>query len=94
MAHPAYRGRRWITVRAAVLERDGWRCQLCGEPIDPYLPPGSHDDAGTADHIIPVLAGGAWHDPANLRAAHVRCNRARANATRHRRRRYPTPRAW
>lgn len=96
MAHPAYRGRRWSTVRLEVLERDAWRCALCGGDIDRHARPGSTDTAGTADHIVPVLAGGAWWDLSNLRAAHVGCNRARANKTRHRRRprRYPPPGGW
>lgn len=95
MAHPAYRGRRWTEVRHEVLERDDWTCALCGKPIDRNLPPGSHDRAGTADHIVPVSDGGRWWALRNLRAAHVSCNRARANATRHRGvRKYPNPRTW
>jgi 5-methylcytosine-specific restriction endonuclease McrA len=91
---PQYRGQRWRTLRLHVLERDGWVCQLCFEPIDP------HARARTArapvvDHIIPVSAGGAWHDPTNLRAAHWGCNGARANNGRKARAPvYPFPRRW
>lgn len=52
-----------------MLERDGYLCQLC---FDPRLP------ADSADHIVPLVAGG----PSvldNLRAAHKSCN-SRRNA--------------
>jgi len=45
--------------RLAVLEAAGWRCQMM---------PGCLNRATTADHIIPLVAGGG-HDLANLRAA-------------------------
>jgi 5-methylcytosine-specific restriction endonuclease McrA len=93
MTHPAYRGRRWIEVRLAVLLRDRWTCQLCGGLISAHLPPGSHDDAGTADHIIPIAHGGRWWAMDNLRAAHVRCNRKRGAKT-GTAVKYPAPRAW
>jgi 5-methylcytosine-specific restriction endonuclease McrA len=60
-------------VRFRILERDGWRCYLCGTLIpkasrwpDPF--------AGTADHVVPRSKGGPDLD-ANLRAAHWQCNR-------------------
>ena len=49
--------RKWAKVRKAVLNRDGWRCRMCGK-------------AGRleVDHVIPLEKGGAEYDPANLRA--------------------------
>ena len=46
--------RRWKPLRAAILERDGYRCVKCGK-------------AGRleVDHIEPVESGGT-DDPANL----------------------------
>lgn len=55
-----------------VLERDGWKCGLCTQPIsrdaqypDPMMP--------SLDHIIPMSKGGS-HTHANVQAAHHRCN--------------------
>jgi 5-methylcytosine-specific restriction endonuclease McrA len=64
-------------TRLYVLERDGWRCQICrrGIPATLTVP---HPKAGTADHVIPRSQGGN-HDPANLRAAHFLCNTLRGN---------------
>ncbi|MDE0456255.1 MAG: HNH endonuclease [Chromatiales bacterium] len=47
--------KRWELVRLRVMERDGWRCRRCGK-------------AGRleVDHVLPVSAGGAPFDPANL----------------------------
>lgn len=52
-------------VRSAVLERDGWICQLCAQPIE----------RGRAhiDHILPVSRGGT-DALDNLQAAHGTCN--------------------
>lgn len=54
--------RRWREkVRPAVLERDGYRCQVCGAPAE------------HVDHIVRVCDGGT-DDPANLRATCAACN--------------------
>ena len=29
---PLFRTRRWLHVRRAAFERDGWRCRACGRP--------------------------------------------------------------
>jgi hypothetical protein len=56
----------------AVLDRDGWICQLCDVPIDRMavfparLSP-------SVDHIIPLHIGGL-HEYANCQAAHLSCN--------------------
>lgn len=53
-------------MRRKVLERDGWRCRECGR-------------AGRleVDHLVPLAAGGAEFDPANLRALCRSCHIAK-----------------
>ena len=65
-------------VRAYICERDGWKCGICGDPVNPHL---RHPDPGfgSLDHVIPVAHGGT-SDPANLRLAHLRCNVQRRDA--------------
>src|SRR5574343_918997 len=58
--------------RAALFERDGWRCRLCGVPVDreaKWPAPGF----ATLDHIVPLAKGGS-HTAANLQTAHLKCN--------------------
>lgn len=89
-----YHTKQWLAVRKAVLIRDGWRCQLCGDLIDQHAMPRSPRSA-TVDHIVPVLDGGSWYAMENLRAAHLVCNSVRANKGRGQAVvRYPKPRAW
>jgi 5-methylcytosine-specific restriction endonuclease McrA len=88
---PQYRGKAWAEIRRYVLERDGWVCQICKGAIDPHARART-PRAPVVDHVIACSAGGAWHDPANLRAAHHSCNSALVN--RSRRRQYPLPRQW
>lgn len=59
-----------------IFERDGWVCRLCGEPIDPEVRRADLDGA-TIDHTIPLSRGGS-DTPANVTAAHNRCNRQKA----------------
>lgn len=56
-----------------ILERDDWRCYICG--IDtPKHKRGSYDaDAPEVDHVIPLAAGGE-HSAANCRCACRKCN--------------------
>lgn len=58
--------------RLVVFERDGWVCQLCGDPIDKTL---RHPDplSPSLDHRVPLVKGGA-HSYANTQAAHLTCN--------------------
>lgn len=58
--------------RIAVLERDGWVCQLCGEPTDRTVKY-PHPDFPVIDHIVPLALGGA-HEMSNWQTAHNRCN--------------------
>lgn len=65
--------------RKALMDRDGWTCQLCQLPIDPTL---HYLDAwsATLDHIVPVSTVLVPdHSDANLRAAHRWCNSARGD---------------
>lgn len=57
---------------ATVCDRDGWSCQLCGDPVDRSL---RHPDpmSGSIDHVVPLAAGGP-HTYANVQLAHLRCN--------------------
>jgi len=56
----------------AVFERDGWGCQLCGEPVDPLL---VYPDpmSKSLDHVVPLARGGG-HSPENSQLAHLVCN--------------------
>lgn len=58
--------------RVEVLERDGWVCHICGEPIDKELT-FPHRLYGTLDHVIPLNKGGL-HCLDNVKAAHWICN--------------------
>lgn len=51
---------------AALKERDGDHCYLCGKPFNKHNQP-------TLDHIHPLSKGGTW-DFDNLGLAHRRCN--------------------
>lgn len=69
--------------RLAVLDRDGWRCALCGFPIpgDENFDWGSGADLtlrGSMDHVRPRIAGGedTWR---NVQAAHHGCNSAKGD---------------
>lgn len=59
-------------TRAEIAERDGWRCRLCGEPVDPEL---RYPDplSQSLDHVIPIARGGP-NTRANSQLAHLRCN--------------------
>lgn len=65
--------------RLAIYERDGWVCQLCGEPVD--------RDAHFNDRRYPSLDHiecQSWvlvpdHRPSNLRTVHRACNSSRRN---------------
>jgi 5-methylcytosine-specific restriction endonuclease McrA len=57
---------------AEILERDGWVCQLCEEPIDQAL---RYPDqrSRSIDHVVPLTLGGDDTAP-NKQAAHLGCN--------------------
>jgi len=53
-----------------IIERDGWTCHICKQPIEP----GSHH----FDHVAPLSLGGS-HTEDNIRLAHAVCNRRKGN---------------
>jgi hypothetical protein len=69
--------RRYAELARRILERDHYRCGLCGKRINPRQRP-PHPLSASLDHIVPRSAGGT-DDPANLQAAHARCNRRRGH---------------
>lgn len=71
--------RRYRALRPLVLERDGYLCRMpvCKFATRALLldPPAWHHPAApSVDHIRSLAEGGDPYDPANLRAAHWRCN--------------------
>ena len=64
-------------IRAAVFERDRWRCGICGGAVGQQR---TYPDplCGSLDHIVPVSQGGG-NEATNLRLTHLRCNVARRN---------------
>jgi len=69
---PGWKGssRAWRVVRAAVLARDAYRCQIQG--------PHCTQIATTADHLVPKSQGGR-DMMTNLRAACQPCNSHRSD---------------
>jgi 5-methylcytosine-specific restriction endonuclease McrA len=63
--------RAWRDTRAAVLDRDRWTCQLCGERIPRGLPRDDPDSAQVHHTRDRRLVG---DDPRYLVASHRRCN--------------------
>jgi predicted nucleic acid-binding Zn ribbon protein len=58
--------------RAAVYERDGWVCGICGLAVDPSA--GKDDPMKVSlDHVTPLSKGGD-HLPDNCQCSHLRCN--------------------
>lgn len=75
--HEAYSGgaprTQWVRARRAeIFERDGWRCGICEQPIDPAA---EYPDlaAATIDHIK-RLADGGTDSAENVQSAHFLCN--------------------
>lgn len=74
------RGRDWKISQAerlAIYERDGWACQICGDPVSSEADPLS-DWGASLDHIVPRSQGGT-HEASNLRLAHRWCNSVRGD---------------
>lgn len=64
--------------RQEVYERDGYRCQLCQEPVDMTAIVPAHL-APTLDHIVPLACGGE-HSTDNVQLAHFICNCRKSDA--------------
>lgn len=67
--------RRALRRRVAAM---GAPCWMCGLPIG-YSLPARHPDGYELDELLPVSKGGSPIDPANVAAAHRRCNAWRGN---------------
>lgn len=61
-----------VFADAEIYVRDGWVCQICGEPIDRQAKAPA-PLSRSLDHIKPISKGGP-HTRANIQAAHLRCN--------------------
>ena len=73
------KGSRWRSLVAEVRRRRA-PCGICWQRIDYTITDPNHPDAFTVDHIKPwSLNPNLRTDPANLRAAHRRCNSSRGN---------------
>ncbi|WP_460916970.1 HNH endonuclease [Plantactinospora veratri] len=60
-----------LVKREVVFARDGWICQLCGEPT---LRETGHDPrSASVDHTVPLAEGGS-HTYDNTVTAHLACN--------------------
>lgn len=69
-----YSSHTWRKIRAQVLERDAYVCQIRSNRCT--------EIATEVDHIVPVTKGGAKFDPRNLRASCHKCNNGRINRKR------------
>ena len=67
-------GQRML-IKYEIIERDGYVCGICKEPIDPDM---DYPDkySLSVDHIIPVKHGGG-DSLNNLQPAHLICNIAK-----------------
>jgi len=63
--------------RSEILERDNWKCGICGGEISPDLAWPDRMSA-TLDHIVPIVKGGD-HSFANVQAAHFTCNSSKGD---------------
>lgn len=61
----------WGLIRATIMDRDRYRCVLCGA-ADPDRGP-----LLQVDHIVELADGGSFHDPANLRTLCIPCHKSK-----------------
>ena len=66
MSRSSLHTRRWSRLRRVILDRDNWRCRVCGK----------HGKM-EVDHIRPVRNGGAEWDANNLQAICRACHMAK-----------------
>ena len=79
------RSGKWAKVRRLAWDRDRKAkspCHICKQAIDYSLPPSSYPNSWEPDHVIPVAVRPELElDLANIKASHMRCNRARGDGT-------------
>lgn len=63
----------------SVLERDKWRCQICGRKTPRRKRGTFDDDAPELDHVVPLSMGGE-HSRSNTQCACRRCNQEKSGA--------------
>ena len=67
-------GVAWERIRTQdILERDGWRCYICGSSTPKELRGTFEDNAPELDHIVPMVAGGG-HVKSNVACCCRKCN--------------------
>ena len=76
--------RRYITpkLKAYILKRDNYTCQICGisrELFDSFIPHLGDYLLLEVDHIVPVASGGQGNDEENLQTLCWRCNRKKGS---------------
>jgi 5-methylcytosine-specific restriction endonuclease McrA len=70
-------GARDAYTRLEVFERDGWRCHVCGEAVDPSLR-WPDPECAVVDHVVAAWEGGT-DTLDNVACAHNHCNGDRNN---------------
>jgi len=63
--------------RQEIFKRDWYTCMICKKPLDMNAKH-PHPLSPSIDHII-AIANGGTHEPANVQAAHLRCNISKGN---------------
>ena len=76
--------RRYVTpkLKAYILERDCYTCQICGISrglLDSFIPHLGDYLLLEVDHIVPVAQGGRGDDEDNLQTLCWRCNRKKGS---------------
>jgi hypothetical protein len=66
--------------RITVLERDGYVCYICGDPMMKEAKGGDVNLWPSVDHVVPLAKGGDHLYP-NCRAAHLICNSFKRDVT-------------
>lgn len=74
----AYNSEAWRRLRDYIRERDGWVCQICGEPT------GRGDGSSHVDHIVPAVSEeDVICDEENLHLLCERCHNAKTGRAGH-----------
>lgn len=68
-----------VVFKQKVFERDEWKCQICGGPVDRTARPQTPLHA-ELDHVVPLSRGGA-HAYDNTQCTHRICNLAKSSGT-------------